>query len=101
MLFITACQTAAPGTLAQTAAQPSLERLESPPVTFGSLPEPFIRLVDLTRLHVGMTRAEVLAIFPDPVQIKFPSRLREVWNYSFAQLLFKNGRLEDWFNLRP
>jgi len=101
MLVMTACQTAAPGTFTPTAAQPSLERLESPPVTFGGLPEPFVRLVDLTRLHIGMTRAEVLAVFPDPVQIKIPSRAREVWNYSFAQLLFKNGRLEDWFNLRP
>ena len=63
------------------------------------LPEPFIKLVDLARLRVGMTRAEVLAIFPDPseIELRFGD---EMWQYGFAELIFRDDRLRDWFNIR-
>ncbi|HKJ85451.1 MAG TPA: hypothetical protein VKA06_05215 [Spirochaetia bacterium] len=63
-----------------------------------SLPEPFIRLVDLARLRVGMTKAEVLAIFPDPFEIQL-RRGDEFWQYGFAELIFRDGLLRDWFDL--
>ena len=62
------------------------------------LPEPFVKLVDLARLRVGMTKAEVLAIFPDPYEIELRQG-DEFWQYRFAELIFRNGRLRDWFNL--
>jgi hypothetical protein len=62
------------------------------------LPEPFIRLVDLARLRVGMTKAEVLAIFPDPYEIQL-RRGDEFWQYGFAELIFRDGLLRDWFDL--
>lgn len=63
-----------------------------------SLPEPFVRLVDLARLRVGMTEEEVLAIFPDPFAIQL-RRGDEFWQYGFAELIFRDGRLLDWFDL--
>ena len=60
--------------------------------------DPFVRLVDTSRLRVGMTKEEVLAVFPDPERIEISPRDREVWRYDFAQLHFKGNRLEDWFN---
>jgi hypothetical protein len=62
-------------------------------------PEPFVKLVDLRRLRVGMTKEEVLAIFPDPDQIQL-RRGEDVWRYAFAELIFRDDRLRDWFNLR-
>ena len=62
------------------------------------LPEPFIKLVDLARLRVGMTKAEVLEIFPDPLQIELRGR-DDAWQYGHAELLFRNDLLRDWFNL--
>jgi outer membrane protein assembly factor BamE (lipoprotein component of BamABCDE complex) len=64
-----------------------------------SLPEPFIRRVELSRLRVGMTRAEVLALFPDPEEIETTRSDTEFWGYNYAELLFRNGRLENWFYL--
>lgn len=61
-------------------------------------PEPFVKLVDLARLRVGMTKAEVLAIFPDPSEIEL-RRGDEFWQYGFAELIFRDGLLRDWFNL--
>ncbi len=62
------------------------------------LPEPFVKLVDLARLRVGMTKEEVLAIFPDPSEIEL-RRGDEFWQYGFAELIFRDGLLRDWFNL--
>ncbi|TVR00412.1 MAG: hypothetical protein EA403_11810 [Spirochaetaceae bacterium] len=74
----------------------------SPEAVYGELPEPFVRLVDLSRLRVGMTKAEVLAIFPDPRTINVSPRGLEVWEYGFAQLHFRNGQLANWFEIgRP
>ena len=63
------------------------------------LPEPFIKLVDLDRLRIGMTKQEVLAIFPNPTEIKLRSN-DELWHYGFAQLIFRGNTLRDWFNLK-
>ena len=59
---------------------------------------PFIRLVDLALLRVGMTKEEVLAIFPDPDQIGLLGD-DEMWSYGFAELHFRGNYLRDWFNL--
>ena len=61
--------------------------------------EPFVKLVDLARLRVGMTKAEVRAIFPDPDEIQLQGT-DEMWRYGFAELLFRGNYLRDWFN-RP
>jgi len=63
------------------------------------LPEPFIKLVDLDRLRIGMTKQEVLAIFPNPTEIKLRSN-DELWHYGFAELIFRGNTLRDWFNLK-
>ncbi len=74
----------------------------SPEQVYAELPEPFVRLVDLSRLRVGMTKADVLAIFPDPRTINVSPRGLEVWEYGFAQLHFRNGLLANWFEIgRP
>ena len=59
--------------------------------------EPFIKLVDLSRLRVGMTKAEVLALFPDPDETELRGR-DELWDYGFAELIFRGNLLTDWFN---
>ncbi len=63
------------------------------------LPAPSVKLVDLRRLRVGMTMAEVLEIFPGPVETKISPRDTTVWQYRFAELYFRDGRLFNWFNL--
>jgi hypothetical protein len=63
------------------------------------LPEPFVKLVDLARLRIGMTKAEVLAIFPDPYEIALRGN-DDVWQYGFAELIFRNDRLMDWFDIK-
>jgi len=63
------------------------------------LPEPFIKLVDLAKLRVGMTKEEVRAIFPDPIQIELRGT-DELWQYGFAELIFRGNYLRDWFNLK-
>ncbi len=64
------------------------------------LRSPQIEMVDFAQLRVGMSTAEVRAIFPDPVEIETSTRGLEVWSYGFAELLFRDGFLENWFNLR-
>ncbi|MFP4378307.1 MAG: hypothetical protein ACLFP4_14785 [Spirochaetales bacterium] len=61
------------------------------------LPDPFIKLVDLQRLRVGMTKQEVLAIFPGPDETTLRGR-DELWDYGFAELIFRGNLLADWFN---
>ena len=63
------------------------------------LPEPFIKLVDLDRLRIGMTKQEVLAIFPDPYEIGL-SGSDELWQYGFAELIFRGNTLRDWFDIK-
>ncbi len=61
--------------------------------------EPFIKLVDLDRLRIGMTKQEVLAIFPNPTEIKLRGD-DELWHYGFAEIIFRNDRLRDWFDIK-
>lgn len=90
------------GTDEPLTVDPGFPYRPSPEPVFAELHEPFIRLVDLTRLRVGMTRAEVLAIFPDPRATNVSVRGLEVWEYGFAQLHFRNGLLANWFEIgRP
>lgn len=62
-------------------------------------PPPSVKLVDLRRLRVGMTMAEVLAIFPGPEETRISPRDTVVWRYPFAELYFRDGRLQNWFDL--
>ena len=72
----------------------------APQIPLPEPPEPFIRMVDLTRLRIGMSKAEVSEIFPDPRTIDVSVRGLEVWEYGFAQLHFRGGRLANWFDLK-
>ena len=63
------------------------------------LPEPFVKLVDLARLRVGMTKDEVLAVFPDPYEIELRGA-DDLWKYGFAELIFRRDRLRDWFDIK-
>lgn len=63
------------------------------------LPTPSVKLVDLRKLRVGMTMAEVLEIFPGPIETKISPRDTTVWQYRFAELYFRDGLLFNWFNL--
>ena len=63
------------------------------------LPPPSVKLVDLRKLRVGMTMAEVLEIFPGPIETKLSPRDTTVWQYRFAELYFRDGTLFNWFNL--
>lgn len=88
-----------PPHVAETAPDVGLSRREIDTSIQVDLPEPFVKLVDLARLRIGMTKQEVLTIFPDPVEI----RLRgsdELWQYGFAELIFRGNRLKDWFDIK-
>jgi hypothetical protein len=65
----------------------------------GEPPAPFVKLVDLRRLRVGMTMEEVLAIFPGPEETRLRAQDTVVWRYRFAELYFRDERLYNWFNL--
>jgi hypothetical protein len=82
-----------------TEPQPSLARRSAEAPELSPAHEPFIRMVDISRLQVGMTQEEVLQVFPDPERVEISPRDREVWRYDFAELHFQGNRLEDWFNL--
>jgi hypothetical protein len=60
--------------------------------------EPFVKLVDLSLLRIGMTKEEVRAVFPDPFEVDLRAD-DEIWYYGFAELLFRGNYLRDWFNL--
>ncbi|TVR57647.1 MAG: hypothetical protein EA426_11755 [Spirochaetaceae bacterium] len=64
------------------------------------LPIPFVRAVDFRRLRIGMTTAEVRAVFPDPREINVSPRGVTIWEYGFAQLQFRDDKLADWFDYR-
>lgn len=78
---------------------PSWERREPAEGEPFELAEPLVERVDLGRLRVGMTYAEVLQIFPDPIRRELRGSNSVMWEYEVAQLFFQNGRLENWFNL--
>jgi hypothetical protein len=96
----------------EEAARPAERKpVQPPPVDAGlpmlrplfvmevDLPEPFYKRVDLRRLRVGMTKEEVLAIFPDPLEIDIRQTGYEMWAYDEVELYFRDGTLRDWFNL--
>ena len=61
---------------------------------------PAVLHLDFALLRVGMSKGEVLDVFPGPLEIDTTTRGLDVWHYEFAQLLFRDGFLENWFNLR-
>ncbi len=72
------------------------------PVPNAELPElrlPRVPRLSFAELRVGMSTAEVRGIFPNPIRIETTTRGLEIWHYDFAQLVFRNGFLENWFNL--
>ena len=73
------------------------EMWNAPPLPVFELVEPFVKLVDLARLRVGMTKDEVRAVFPDPLEVDLKSD-DEIWLYGFAELIFRGNYLRDWFN---
>ena len=62
------------------------------------LADPLYEIYDLSRLRVGMSRAEVRALFSDPRDIKRTPR-DEYWEYKWFELYFRDGLLVNWFDL--
>ena len=60
--------------------------------------EPFFPVYDLSKLRVGMTKAEVQALFSSPKNTKQTPK-DEYWEYAAFELYFRNGRLINWFML--
>lgn len=79
--------------------EPSLPRIGPADAGFDTLPPPSVKLVDLRRLRIGMTKEEVLSIFPGPEKRELSPRDTTVWHYEFAELYFRDGRLYNWFDL--
>lgn len=63
-----------------------------------SLAEPFFPASELGKLRVGMTKAEVVALFSAPKTTKRTPK-DEYWEYSWFELYFRDGRLVNWFTL--
>lgn len=80
-------------------AELSFTRLESDDYSDIVLLEPVVKTVNLGALKVGMTKEQVLNFFPSPMQVDLSSSLYEMWEYRTAQLIFKNGKLQNWFYL--
>lgn len=78
---------------------PGLARIKPAKPQFDTLPAPSVKLVDLRRLRVGMTKSEVLEIFPGPEETELSPRDTTVWRYEFAELYFRENRLYNWFDL--
>jgi len=62
------------------------------------LAEPFFPANDLARLRIGMSKAEVIALFSSPKAMKRTPK-DEYWEYSWFELYFRDGRLVNWFTL--
>jgi outer membrane protein assembly factor BamE (lipoprotein component of BamABCDE complex) len=63
-----------------------------------SLADPEYAVYDLSRLRVGMTRAEVYKLFSRPDVVKKTPR-DEYWEYGWFELYFREDRLVNWFDL--
>lgn len=102
LLLLAACSTAPeraqPSRVAHPYPEASWARQRAERAAPAPLHEPFLRLVDTSRLRVGMSKQQVLKVFPDPERIEISPRDREVWRYEFAELHFNGNRLENWFN---
>jgi hypothetical protein len=62
------------------------------------LAAPDVVVCDLSRLKIGMTKAEVSALFSKPRTVRFTPK-DEYWEYDWFELYFREGRLANWFNL--
>jgi hypothetical protein len=63
-----------------------------------ALADPEYAVYDLSKLKIGMTKAEVYALFAKPRIIKHAPR-DEYWEYDWFELYFREGRLVNWFDL--
>jgi hypothetical protein len=71
----------------------------SPPIEGEfALADPAYAVYDLSKLKVGMTKAEVHALFAKPLAIKHAPK-DEYWEYDWFELYFREGRLVNWFDL--
>ncbi len=103
-LGIAACSTPPESPHREQPSAPETPELGIPRRSVRTPDAPVLRLprapqVSFAELRVGMSTAEVSGIFPDPVRIETTTRGLEIWHYDFAQLMFRNGFLENWFNL--
>jgi hypothetical protein len=63
-----------------------------------ALAEPSYAIYDLSKLKIGMTKAQVYALFEKPHVIKHAPK-DEYWEYDWFELYFREGRLVNWFDL--
>jgi outer membrane protein assembly factor BamE (lipoprotein component of BamABCDE complex) len=63
-----------------------------------ALAGPEYTVYDLTKLRIGMTKAEVYELFSGPHVIKHAPK-DEYWEYDWFELYFREGRLVNWFDL--
>jgi hypothetical protein len=63
-----------------------------------ALADPEYTMYDLSKLKIGMTKAEVYALFAKPLVVKHAPR-DEYWEYDWFELYFREGRLVNWFDL--
>jgi hypothetical protein len=63
-----------------------------------ALADPEYAMYDLSKLRIGMTKAEVYALFAKPHVVKHAPK-DEYWEYDWFELYFREGRLVNWFDL--
>ena len=99
--MVVACRTA-PDEVQEPVVEldPGFIHRQPPQLPEYELPIPFVRAVDFRRLRIGMTTAEVRAVFPDPEEINVSPRGVTVWEYGFAQLQLRDNKLADLFDYR-
>jgi hypothetical protein len=98
-LFVSGCASSGNAAKRDTGTpEPSLPRIADASSAEFSLAEPKYRTHDLSRLRIGMTRAEVAALFAAPREMKKMPK-DEFWEYDWFELYFRDGRLVNWFDL--
>jgi hypothetical protein len=68
------------------------------PIEGFTLADPAYAVYDLSKLRIGMTTAEVYALFSKPHVVKHAPK-DEYWEYDWFELYFREGRLVNWFDL--
>ena len=76
----------------------SWERGSPQPREGFALADPGYVIYDLSRLRIGMTKAEVQKLFLRPHVVKQAPK-DEYWEYDWFELYFREGRLVNWFDL--
>ena len=76
----------------------SFAKNSPPPPEDFNLIDPGYVIYDLSRLRIGMTKAEVIGLFSRPHVIKHAPK-DEYWEYDWFELYFREGRLVNWFDL--